>query len=113
MLVCPRDLLARPLLVVHGQRCLLVCLLVDARLLLACFSLLQIPSSASYNNLDDDMRKSLVLGVCNINHGSVPALPAALALAPLIRGRTCFVFSAYSTSPGPALASCAVDLGCA
>ena len=113
MLVCPRDLLARPLLVVHGRRCLLVCLLVDARLLLACFSLLQIPSSASYNNLDDDMRKSLVFCILNVVHGSVPALPAALALAALVRGWTCFIPSiSHSRRPGPALASCAVNFGC-
>ena len=93
----------------HGA-CSFVCLLV-ACLLLACFSLLQIPSSASYNNLDDDMRKSLVLGVCNIINGPVPALPAALTLAALIRRRASLGRSAYGTSPGPALAGCAVDLG--
>ena len=112
MLVCPRALLARPLLVVRGQRCLLVCLLVDARLLLACFFLLQLPSSASYNNLDDGMRKSLVLGVCNIINGPVPALPAALALAALIRRRACFILSiSHSRRPGPCSGGCAVNLG--
>ena len=38
MLVCPRDLLARPLLVVRGQRCLLVCLLASCSFVFACLS---------------------------------------------------------------------------
>ena len=76
-------------------------------------SSLTLLSLLPYNNLDDDMRMSLVFGVCNIFNGLVPAIPAALALAALIRRRACFILSiSYSRRPGPALASCAVDLGC-
>ena len=70
-------------------------------------------SLLSYNNLDDDMRMSLVFGVCNIFNGLVPAIPAALALAALIRRRACFILSiSYGRRPGPALARCAVNLSC-
>jgi len=58
------------------------------------------------------MRMSLVFGVYNIFNGSVPALPAALALAALVVRRSSLGCFAYGTGPGPALAGCAVDLGC-
>ena len=65
------------------------------------------------NNLDDARQKSLVFGVRNIFNRSSPALPAALALATLVRRWTCFILSiSYGRRPGPALAGCAVDLGC-
>ena len=73
---------------------------------------LKLLSLLSYNNLDDDMRMSLVFGVCNIFNGLVPAIPAALALAALIRGWACFVFSAYGTGPRPGARSRAVNFGC-
>ena len=74
---------------------------------------LKLLSLLSYNNLDDDMRMSLVLGVCNIINGPVPALPAALALAALVRGWACFILSiSDSRRPGPALASCAINFCC-
>ena len=66
-----------------------------------------------YNSLDDDMRMSLVFGVRNIFNRSSPALPAALALAALVRRWTCFILSiSYGRRPGPALARCAVNLSC-
>ena len=73
---------------------------------------LQLLSLLSCNNLDGARQKSLVFGVCNIFNGLVPAIPAALALAALIRRRACLAFSAYSTGPRPALTCCAVNLGC-
>ena len=68
----------------HGPRSLRLCSLVDcllvffpARSLLArCLRLLV---SVSYNNLDDGMRKSLVLAVRNIFYRSSPACAAAPA----------------------------------
>ena len=73
---------------------------------------LKLPSLFSCNSLDDARRKSLVFGVRNIFNRSSPALPAALALAALVRGWTCFVLSiSDSRRPGPALASCSVDFG--
>ena len=63
---------------------------------------LQLLSLLSYNNLDDDMRMSLVFGVYNIFNGLVPAIPAALALAALIRRRACFILSiSNGRRPGP------------
>ena len=74
---------------------------------------LRLLSLLSCNNLDDARQKSLVFGVCNIFNGLVPAIPAALALAALIRRRACFILSiSYGRRPGPALARCAVNFGC-
>ena len=74
---------------------------------------LKLLSLLSCNNLDGARQKSLVFGVCNIFNGLVPAIPAALALAALIRRRACFILSiSYGRRPGPALASCAVNLSC-
>ena len=74
---------------------------------------LQLLSSASCSNSDGAIRVPLVLGVYNIFNGFVPALPAALALATLVRCWACFTLSiSHSRRPGPALAGCAVDLGC-
>ena len=74
---------------------------------------LQLLSSLSCNNLDDSMQMSLVFGVYNIFNRFVPAVPAALTLATLGGGRAWFTLSiSYSRRPGPALAGCAVNLGC-
>ena len=74
---------------------------------------LQLLSLLSCNNLDDGMQMSLVFGVRNIFNRSSPASPAALTLSALVRGWTCFILSiSYSRRPGPALAGCAVNLGC-
>ena len=82
------------------------------RLELSAWSL-KLLSLLSCNNLDDDMRMSLVFGVCNIFNGLVPAVPAALALAALIRRWTCFILSiSYGRRPGPCGRSCAVNLSC-
>ena len=73
---------------------------------------LQLLSLLSCNNSDGAIRVPLVFGVCNIFNGPVPALPAALTLAALIGRRAGLSCCAYGTGPRPALASCAVDLGC-
>ena len=82
------------------------------RLRLAAWSL-QLHASAFYNNSDGAIRVPLVFCVYNIFNGSVPAVPAALTLAALVGCWACFILSiSYSRRPGPALAGCAVDLGC-
>ena len=63
--------------------------------------------------LDDARQKSLVFGVCNIFNGLVPAIPAALALAALIRRRACFIlYISDGRRPGPCGWSCAIDFSC-